>query len=257
MSTEDIENRIRDTSHLAEENSDRSQNEDTQADEIIRCCCGNSDIATEGSAMLLNKCQDCFAELQRSMTEEVPAAEKVPNGLELATGIDAFVSGTAVLPNIDNASSDLLANAVTLEAITGALILAMSDSSNSCTFSLNGTEETFKYRNDPINGTKARKLFLRDSWETMFQPLYWYTAFGALISHGKTNLTPCSITLSGTVRSDSVVLYAILETMCNRPRYDGLCINLTSDEVFLVKDIPGRVKEVQLSLLFDREACDQ
>jgi len=48
-----------------------------------------------------------------------------------------------------------------------------------------------------------------------------------------------------------------METMCNRPRYDGLCVNIRSGEVFFVQNIVSRVVNAVLSATFDRDELDR
>lgn len=255
MSTQEIEDRIRDTTHLVEAAGPAAE----LCSEPLLCSCGKFPILTEGSAALLNKCEACFSELQK----DIGAGDNDDNGDGCVHSCDqqsTRATGSSLSEDPDDFPPDDFRggedSSVTEFDVQGALTLAMTDSLGSCTLRLNGEDETFKYHRDLINGSKARKLFKRASWDEMFRPLYWYFAFGALLTSSKVLITPCVVRLKGYGNVE-VVLYAILETMCNRPRYDGLCINFETLEVLIVQEIPSAVKESFLDMPFDRPEMDR
>lgn len=101
--------------------------------------------------------------------------------------------------------------------------MAVADRDKTCSIRLNGKTELFIAVVDPINGSATRRLFTRASWTT--PPLYWYIAYGAMtVSSGVTVVTPC---VCGD--NDDTVCVSILETRCNRPRYNCLFYNIATD----------------------------
>jgi hypothetical protein len=118
----------------------------------------------------------------------------------------------------------------------------MADAAKSCTLYLNSKAEIFTLHEDPVNRPKGRHLFIRESWEQTCKPMYWYIAFGAMYNGKKVIITPCVVRLKGYVDTRAL-LYVLLETMCNRPRYDGLCVNLATDDVFIVQDVAASAIE--------------
>lgn len=235
----EIEERIRDTTHLVEEPQDH-------APEILLCACGSEPISTHGAAAFMRKCDTCFTEISKQLDDELNAESDRD---DYATIVEADV--------VEEAGEMLNTDEASLESLEGSLIMAMSDSSKSCEVQLNGVRETFIFNFDPINHSKARKIFKRKSWDDMFRDLYWYLPFGAIITTTNSIVTPCVAQWKASSRSGPVVLYAILETMCNRPRYDSFCIDLDKRDVFIVQNFLSKVSGLDLNLRFDRAECDK
>ena len=139
--------------------------------------------------------------------------------------------------------------------IHGALVLAMTDSSKSCVIPINGQLETYLFVNDPVNKRKC-KLFKSKYWEVMFRSLYLYVVFGVYITASTFIITPCTVYLKAWDHKP-FVLYAILETMCNKPRYDGLCIDREKGEVFIMKSLVTNILRIDLTnVAFDRSEAE-
>jgi hypothetical protein len=252
MFDEELEQMIRDTTGTVE----TARSED--AAEQPLCKCGNAPIATEGAAGMLQKCRACYSNLQADLANNGTSETRTLEWEEDERGGGGNDENDPDADSATNAYSRLPgenAEAMTIESVEGAMILAMTDSSKSCKISLNGLDETFEYDFDPVNGSKQRKLFKRMSWDSMFQSLYWYIAYGAMISSGMFLLAPCVINLDG-YPDGSIVLYAILGTMCNRPRFDGLLFNIGSKDIFIVQNIVSKVTRIHLSAKFDRTLLD-
>lgn len=249
----DIEERIRDTTGQQEISSEQPA---PPFAELESCSCGHAPICTEGSAALLKKCAACFADLEKGLLDDnasVGSADQLNDDAGNFNSLIADPVAPLLLPEVTGSP---LPEPMPAEAIEGALMLATTDSRKACVIALNGTDETFIYVHDPVNGTKHRKLFKRMSWDENFALLYWYTAFGAICTKETFIVTPCVIGLKNYAEG-TVVLYAVMETMCHRPRYDGLCVNIRSGEVFFVQNIVSRVVNTVLSATFDRDELDR
>ena len=129
--------------------------------------------------------------------------------------------------------------------------MATQDKSFSVTFNINAEDVTFCYENNPVKYL-TRKVFKVSRGVT--KPLYWWFVFGAMISAGKLVFSPCVVELAdGRI----VLLECILETMCFRPRYDGLCVNLSDLSVTVERNIGSRVKQYLLDSKYDRPEMDR
>lgn len=252
MPQEDIENRIRDTTHLVE-GDPQPDPANCASPEPILCFCGKFSALTEGPGALLNKCEECFAALQAELGENrvaQGAGAEQPGNVNRDRATDAEDN----VQQGDNLAND--SGSITLQMAEGALALAMTDAAKSCTLSLNNRDETFTLQQDPINRPKGRHVFTRQSWELTFKAMYWYLAFGAMYNGKKVFVTPCVVRLKGYV-DVRALLYVLLETMCNRPRYDGLCVNLETNDVFIVHDVATITTECLFDVSFDRVEIDR
>jgi len=161
---------------------------------------------------------------------------------------DGTVAGTHEEQQIvDNAAVGEL----TIDDIRDALIMATQDSSKSATVTLHGINIRFDFLNNPVKYTN-RKMFTRVDGITKL--LYWWYVFGAMIVNGKLLLTPCVVQLND---GRNVLVECILETMCFRPRYDGLCIDLDTNVVSVERNIGARVKKYLLDATYDRSLTDR
>jgi len=251
MSLNEIESRIQDTTHFVDA-SDVASPDDSASRSPALCSCGLFPALTEGSGSLLNKCKECFTSLQAELDEDsgdysAPLATDAGAAINDNPDDDDFVE----LQNFADESEPM-----TVEAVEGALALAMTDAARSCTLVLNKQAETFVHYVDPINKPKGRQLFLRESWQLMYEPLYWYLAIGAIFTGKTVIVTPCMVRLKGNAEV-LVVLYALLETMCNRPRYDGLCVQLETKAAFIVENIASVAIDFNLGATFDRIEVDR
>ncbi len=70
-----------------------------------------------------------------------------------------------------------------------------------------------------------------------------------MTARGRTLITPCAF--KGLNTEDIYILVAIGETLCNKPRYDGLIMNLETRAVEFRKDISFFVLELYLDFPFD------
>lgn len=257
MSAEEIERRIQDTTGFVEPALASSTPPEPEL-----CSCGIFSVSTEGSALLLKKCNACFEKLQEELRGDSPSNEArdqsplVPSDEAESPSISDIPPASPGQPSTLSGDSIVsMSEEMTPEEINGALVLAMTDSSKSCAIPLNGLLETFLFLNDPINKRKC-KLFKRKSWEDMFPLLYWYVAFGVYLTPSTQIVTPCIVFLKEW-GDKPFVLYAILETMCNRPRYDGLCVDHEKGEVHIVEYLVSSLTKTDLTMTFDRSKSDR
>lgn len=143
-------------------------------------------------------------------------------------------------------------SALSMEDIEVAMAAAAADSFRCFNVVLNGKSELFTFYVDPIEAGK-RKLFQRASWPTPL--LYWYNIFGGIMTpRGKTLITPSAFR---DKKGNIYVLMAIGQTLCSRPRYDGLVVAIEDDKATFVKNISGFVSECLLDFPFDGALMDR
>lgn len=171
------------------------------------------------------------------------------------TGDDAAADGTA----IDGASVDCATfrcstegSALSMEEIEVAMSAAVSNAIRCFNITLNGRSELFTFFFDPVE-SGTRKLYKRTSWT--IEPLYWYDIFGGMMTtRGKTLITPCAFR---DKKGNIHILMAIAQTLCNRPRYDGLVVAFEDDKPSFIKNIGSFVSEILLEFPFDSDLMDR
>jgi hypothetical protein len=223
--------------------------------ELVICACGKSFRHNEpGTAALLKKCDSCFSALRMVLGESPTLSPPEDPPVDMPANLTITLS--ADLP--DDPPVDQIADLgpaqppLTPELILGAMMMAIGDSNKSFTVALNGQNETFTYVADPVNGSKARKMFLRQSWN--FAELYWYRVFGAMATTKGVLATPCVVEMKD---GGVVILQGILETMCNRPRYDALVYDPEKKEVSIVRKIWELFRSMNITASFDRDELDR
>jgi hypothetical protein len=148
--------------------------------------------------------------------------------------------------------SDRRDEPMTFDQIKDALVLTTQDRNGSFMVRLNRRDLLYSYVCNPVKYGGGRKMF--KCVPGMDKLLYWWLAFGAMISCGKLILTPCIIELrDGRI----CLLQCLLETMCFRPRYDGLIVDLETNEVTVFKNIFGQVKKHLLHHQYDHAKTDK
>lgn len=222
--------------------------------ELVICACGKSFGHNEpGTAALLKKCDSCFSALRMELGETPTASGETSSPSE-----DTPIALPADLDLSEDPPVDQIADVgpvqppLTPDLILGAMMMAIGDSNKSFTIALNGQDETFIYVVDPVNGSKARKMFLRQSWD--FAELYWYRVFGAMATTKGVLATPCVVEMKD---GGVVILQGILETMCNRPRYDALVYDPQKKEVSIVRKFWEQFRSMDITASFDRDELDR
>lgn len=283
MSTENIEYRITDTTANVDIHEDS---------ESFSICCDkcfeNFSINDHGVSPVLKLCRACYTELQSTFLN-VDTLALTQNANEKQT-LDKNLSATFISEPIfaDVAVSDsstfnsLTSNPITpdyqtpdytsftsggtavvpegIDEIEGAMIMASKTKEKAFTTVLNGKNESFEFIHDPINGTAFRMLFRRKSCSIRL--LYWYNLIGAMLIPTKKKIkgcmlliTPCVVQLHST--EDTHLLLICLETMCNRPRYDGLLINMRTKVASIQKEVLSTISEILLVKQFDEAEMER
>lgn len=235
----------------------------------ILCACGQSFQHDEkGISVLLKKCHTCFTALRADLGDKCCDTANNPGLTSDAPCGDvpcdeAPIDNPFEGPNVDYAAinetppPDPIASepnvAPTEEFVLGAMTMAVADSNKSFSICLNGNEEEFVFISDPVNSSTARKMFSRQSWT--HPELYWYRVFGAMATGKRMLITPSVIELKGSV--SKFVLCAVLETMCYRPRYDGLVYSLDKKTVQILQDLVSKMNALRMDMHFDKELIDR
>jgi hypothetical protein len=163
---------------------------------------------------------------------------------------DAQVSvDTAVEPG----SQDLPPS---IESIEVQLMLAANDSNKKFNIMLNDINEEFSLVSDPINRSLSKRLCIKIS--NTKDDLYWYNYVGILSGNqSKFRKGPRMLVAGATIlirdSTDKFVLSDILETRCNKPRYDGLVVNLRTKEAAIIKNIPKLVTDIDFETKYNLE----
>lgn len=258
MSDQEIEEEIQCTAEHEETLADLRHSVDP-----IICGCGVSFLEDdEGVSTLLKKCRVCLIILQTDLGDHSSEIEN-PRNLQFNDASFDDVSehdqpAVEYTEHFDEEpSADLLNNETdaspTVDFVLGAMTMAIADSERTFSIVLNGEKEDFKFVVDPVNGSASRKLFIRQSWK--HPALYWYRVFGAIATGKKMLISPCVIELKNG--GPTLVLSAILETMCNRPRYDGLVYSTYNQDAFILKDVMAKFQSVDLTMPFNKELVDR
>jgi hypothetical protein len=98
------------------------------------------------------------------------------------------------------------------------LVSIVSDKSGEGTVTIGGVESIFKVERSKIALPTARGAqthLFTSAFALSFLPLYGYTMYSGLLTRGFAIIAPCTT-------SDGNILVSIMETRCNRPRYDAL-----------------------------------
>lgn len=234
--------------------------------ESVSCSCGQSFPHNEnGASALLRKCRTCFLMLREDLGDsacgneinndheadiDLPSNDVPTDEANVASLGDNTANTNEAAPGDLNAN---VANDIpTIDFVLGAMTLAVGDSNKAFSIILNGNKEEFKYFSDPVNGSAARKLFTRKSWS--HPALYWYRAYGAMATGKRVMISPSVIELKGGQR---LVLCAIFETMCNRPRYDGLVYSFDQNIAYIVKDLLAKFQSTDMAMPFDSDLVDR
>ena len=248
INMQDIENFIQDTTEHEDPAVDASAG---VGNERITCTCGvQFSSCDEGVSTLLKKCRNCYDSLRYDLeTLENPgeATDERTHPTEDNAVEEEQTAPSENVPVIPAAA----AGALTYDELTGAMTMAISDAKQTFVLDLNGKKETFVYDFDPINSSRSRKIFKRTSWT--HKELYWYNVFGAMHSNKGPIITPCAVQLTN---GSTVVLIAILETMCNRPRYDAIVYDPSSKIASIEKYFFSQFNKLDTHFAIDLEAME-
>lgn len=261
MDTREMELSIIDTTGAAEEH--------TGDPEYFTCVCGKEVCdSDDGVSAVMQRCNACLTAIRQELMtdsgahtsfDEDTAADGDGNGATDASGDndagggkddDAELSGAK---STENSSGDT--HSVGIETIEAAMMSSISNDVRFFMADLNGKSEVFEHHVDPINLSSSRKLFKRASW--VLPPLYWYDIYGAMMTgqgKGKSLITPCAFR---NKKGAIYVLVAIGETLCNRPRYDGLVVDHENNVASFVPNIVNVVDELLLEFPFDGEEINR
>lgn len=249
MNLQDIELEIQDTTE-----HEIATTADVATAETLTCSCGNSfSSGDNGVSAILSKCRSCYAALCADLQgSPAPAAETMDYDLYSSSDENSpFDDAKEPSSDEPQAPPEFETSCLTGDQILNSMMMAVNDQSKSFVLNVNGRPETFVDASDLISGN-SRKLFTRKSWQ--FKELYWYHVFGAISSTKGALITPCVILLKDGGR---VVLNAILETMCNRPRYDGLIYDLEKEEIVLMRQLLNKFVSIDAAATFDQDAVDK
>lgn len=252
MDTEELENFIQDTTEQEDPAVDDSGGAEN---ELVVCACGTHFPACDdGVSALLKKCRSCYDSLRHDLEAlESPGAAMQLDSVDGNAADDALMTPSDNAPLIPTATIEDRPNneAINSDQIIGAMMMAVSDANKTFVLDLNGNRETFVYDSDPINASRARKLFKRTSWTK--KDLYWYNVFGAMHSLKGPLITPCAVKLT----TGTVILVAILETMCFRPRYDAIVYNASTKKASIEKYLLTKFNELDTDVAINFEEMDR
>lgn len=237
--------------------------------EPFLCACGQSFQHDErGVSALLKKCNICFAALRSDLGDHsfvneiadtaenlggVPCADDPDDESEVPINHDVD-DDAAITDAPFECQNEIEPNAPLTEAfVAGAMTMAVSDSHNMFSIDLNGNKEIFTFVSDPVNSSAARKMFTRKSWK--HPELYWYRVFGAMATGKNIWISPCVIKLKAD--GPAHVLCAILETMCYRPRFDGLVYSSATNTVSIIKNFGAAFKGIDMEMPFDNDVVER
>ncbi len=259
--------------------------------ESYACACGTEfSNRDEGVSTTLKRCAACYESIRNELcNDDNNAAENISSSASSADVIEptnvandddangSFVGVTTAESNMEGANDDhsnnngvqncdddgsaddnLISIAVdganlSLNDIEDAMAAAVSDAIKCFSVSLNQRMELFHYHSDPINLSGTRKLFQRASWT--YKPMYWYEMFGGMMTQrGKTLITPCAVR---SKKGGVYILMGIGETLCHRPRYDGLVIDIDTKKTDFVHNIGSFVDTTLLDYRFDGDLMDR
>ena len=277
MSNE-IEERICTTAELSDMLDSQSADVDTYT-----CTCGNQFSAEDvGASTMLCKCANCMDKLKQIIPDKIVVQEEVPedgadedtvvgergdlteNEIELdeivadVSNADSIVEENEQLDDAADVPEDATDEDVFFEELLGAMSLAVDDSSKTFSIEVNGAVETYKYVHDPVNGSRTRKLFTRLGCTIPL--LYGYNCFGGMsvpANRKRPNqptvfVLPMLATIATETGPDEIVLiHAIMETRCNRPRYDALITAVRTDKTSIVKSFQSAVQKLHPFALYD------
>jgi hypothetical protein len=257
MDTQEIEISIQDTTECEDPAVDPSG---IAENELVVCACGNQfSTCDEGVSSLLKKCQSCYEALRYDL-EALESPDDLDDSaamhLDPTDGDDPDIEQSAsgdTDPLIPAATTEIghVNVALPSDQLTAAMMMAISDANKMFVLELNRRKESFVYDFDPINASRSRKLFKRTSW--MQKDLYWYNVFGAMHSQKGPIITPCAVELT----NETVILVAILETMCNRPRYDALVYDPSTKKASIVKYLLSQFKKLNMDVAINLAEMDR
>lgn len=269
MELMEIESRIRNTTSMVNDG-------DIDADQSFTGTCSICDSTFTCNSLccneaLLKRCSSCMGELQENLdsvidnlgaTQEASRLTRLDNsGSSELVDFEEQQSNELVL-NLNSSppcSGSSLAP-LTIEAIEVLIMLAANDANKKFNIFLNGKSEEFSLIYDPVNRSSTRKLCIKHS--NAKKDLYWYKYVGILSSiNAKTRKGPRMLVAGATVSikgmDNSFVLSDILETMCHKPRYDGLVYNLKTKEVSIFKGIQRMVTTIDFETTYDNEEVER
>lgn len=258
MSISEIESAIRDTTTSGVDDMSTVLQSETENSWTCSSCSALFKIADVGVSITLKKCKECLIRLHQDLESDSDSNDD-ENVLFIGpvqvntTNIPDFIDENENDYPFEDENDNENINNISLEQIQNAMMLATTDKDRKFSIILNGAEETYKHFYDPVSGSKTRMLFRRESWDNQFGELYWYQCYGAMSTPKCILITPCVVDFKNGSR---YCLMSIFETMCNRPRYDAIVVNMDSWEACIVKNIVSVVASVHLNIYFDNEkAC--
>ena len=280
MSNE-VEQRICTTAELSDMLDSQSADVDTYT-----CNCGNQFQAEDvGASTILSKCVLCMEKLKQIIPSKIVVESEVEEDEadnETVVGDkgdaadetdDAADEKDDAADEMDDAADekddaadekdDAADENEFFEEVLGAMTLAVEDRTKTFTFQVNGVVESYKYMFDPVNGSKSRKLFTRMSCPIPL--LYGYNCFGAMCvpknkkKPGQPNvyILPIYGQMLLDIGPVEVLIHTILETRCNRPRYDALVTDIITCETSIVRNIQSVVSKLFPFRSFDAATLER
>ena len=154
--------------------------------------------------------------------EGVGLGSAAPEGVGLGSAAPEGVGlGSAMKPSDPTflSDDDDDEDAVTPDVSVRVMLVSIaSDKSGEGTVTIGGMESIFKVERSKIALLTARGAqthLFTSAFALSFPPLYGYTMYSGLLTRGFAIIAPCTT-------SDGNILVSIMETRCNRPRYDAL-----------------------------------
>ena len=119
-----------------------------------------------------------------------------------------------------------------------ALLNIMNEKDHSDVITINGVTHLMEFDNLPNPDGRGLKTWMFNSdFSSTIPPLYWYRFYGAYVTKKMAFIGMC-MTECGNL------LVGILETRCNRPRYDAVIYYKRSNECKIQKEISWKKKLV-------------
>jgi hypothetical protein len=257
MDNETMEGDIQDTSNRAFDDD-----EETSADQLTCTVCSKLFSTADGGSKYLKRCQLCVAALAKRMEGDKSASsagvEETTN-LQSISDLPATVAGECTTQQATGANTTETEPFIpsTIEDVNDAVLLTLAtppllnrDTILMC--KLHGRNETYRYLHDPVNRGTSRKLFTRTSCDIPL--LYGYDLYGICMTHrSNAIICPLFVTLRGTAPTETrqFVLISIGETLCNKPRYDGLLVDFKDNSAFWYRNIINSIEIFHFDKPFD------
>jgi hypothetical protein len=266
MEQTEIESRIRNTTSMVNDG-------DIDADQSFTGTCSICDSTFTCNSLccneaLLKRCSSCMGELEENLDNVIDnlgttqEANRLGNsGISELVDFEEQQSNELMLnSNLPPPSLESSLAPLTIEAIEVLIMLAANDLNKKFNIILNGKYEEFSLIYDPVNRLSTRKVCIK--YSNAKKDLYWYKYVGILSGiNTKTRKGPRMLVSGATVSikgmDDSFVLSDILETMCHKPRYDGLVYNLKTKEVSILKGIQRMVTTIDFETTYDSEEVER